>query len=189
MPRRRSREQGCGSGGENFCDVISTLTHDLTKARTQLARLMQQVKPATAGGAGGARRLYGGYSTFQTPCSGRNRPRPMTVHVPNRQQLRPQSNNSCKKQHSSTTSDNNTSDERDSTCINITFEDSPERRPQSCPRQTKRASVRSQDPIRLQGGGSCRRHTCMGTQFATLLHDVTHQLRVRRLAADLVKPP
>jgi hypothetical protein len=39
--RKKSHEQGF-AGGE-FCEVISELTHDLTKARNQLVHLMHQV--------------------------------------------------------------------------------------------------------------------------------------------------
>lgn len=270
---RRSREQRSNSGGE-FCEVISTLTHDLTKARNQLVRLMNQVKP------GGAR-LYGGYSVphkplrSHTPCHGSSlynrhrtpapghfgcgnayphqervsvqprRPcRPMTVHGANRfappqqsvpfpccrlHQKVPKSchnkvqyswekpvvpysceGQQCKK--SDTISDRSDPSDRsdrsgqgDPTCVNITF-DSPEpepelapaaHRPQRCRRDnnTCRGSKPtclqdSCNPARLQGGGgSSRRHNCVGTQFAALLQDVTHQLRVRRLATDLVKTP
>lgn len=67
--RKKSNDQGF-AGGE-FCEVISTLTHDLTKARNQLVRLMNQVKP-------GGDRLYGGYNGPQgllrahTPGAGSN---------------------------------------------------------------------------------------------------------------------
>jgi hypothetical protein len=67
--RKKSHEQGF-AGGE-FCEVISELTRDLTKARNQLVHLMNQVKP-------GGDRLYGGYNDAHaplhahTPCVGSN---------------------------------------------------------------------------------------------------------------------
>ena len=71
--RKRSNEQDF-DGGE-FCEVISTLTHDLTKARNQLVRLMHQLKP---GGDRLRSRLYGGYNgphgslRSHTPRAGSN---------------------------------------------------------------------------------------------------------------------
>lgn len=49
--KRRFHEQACAR--DEFWDVISTLTQDLTKARNQLARLMKLAKP------GGGVRLFG----------------------------------------------------------------------------------------------------------------------------------
>lgn len=73
---RRSHEQSCAQA--EFWGVISTLTHDLTKARNQLARLVKLAKPP-----GGPRRLFGGDCGSgrplppirnYTPCAGSQLP-------------------------------------------------------------------------------------------------------------------
>ncbi|KAG0621485.1 hypothetical protein M758_3G023900 [Ceratodon purpureus] len=61
----RKKTQEPGVAGREFCEVISSLTHDLTKARNQLVRLMHQVKP-------GGDRMYGGYNGANTPGAGFN---------------------------------------------------------------------------------------------------------------------
>ncbi|KAG0599242.1 hypothetical protein M758_12G138000 [Ceratodon purpureus] len=69
--------------------------------------------------------------------------------------------------------------ESDSNCIKICINPRTRRRR----RRTCSDTCRDGDgPARLQGGGK-RSHDCLGTQFATLLQDVTCQLRERRLNA------
>ena len=67
--------------------------------------------------------------------------------------------------------------EKDSNCIKISFNSRSSRR-------SRRTSDACKDscfgPARLQGGGE-KRPQCLGTQFATLLREVTCQLRERRL--------
>lgn len=243
---RRSHElQECAR--EEFWDVISTLTQDLTKARNQLARLMKMAKP------GGAR-LFGGdcgrsplqpirnftpcggsqirnchrlpppgrfgcgkdYPHYKSPSPERRRPpcRPVTVcgansfrhsqqrapsfgcgRSPQRpswffEQPQERVHYSCEKEYSRAPEAPYSCERqekcgrsrpRDSNCVQICINPDPPAARRRCNR-TPNPCRGGSGPARLQGGGRAGRD-CIATQFATLLQDVTCQLRERRLAA------